>query len=155
MIRLATEQDIPAIQNLFREIMDLHIKERPDIFKNTPANYSQEKLRAFLHNHETPIYVATQEDGLILGYALCQYRNIQNRPFVQDIKYCYLDDLCVTQQHRAKGIGTSLYNHVKSEALRNGCAAIRLNVWTLNKSAIRFYEKLGLTPLSMILNDDL
>ena len=155
MIRLATEQDIPVIQSLFQEVMDLHAKERPDIFKGNPEKYSQEKLRAFLRNQETPIYVAIQDDGFVVGYAFCQYRNVQNHPFVQDIKYCYLDDLCVTEQHRAKGIGTQLYNHVKSEAMRNGCTAIRLNVWTLNKSAIRFYEKLRLTPLSMILNDEL
>ena len=110
MIRLATEQDIPVIQSLFQEVMDLHAKERPDIFKINPEKYSQEKLRAFLRNQETPIYVAIQDDGFVVGYAFCQYRNVQNHPFVQDIKYCYLDNLCVTKQHRAKGIGTQLYN---------------------------------------------
>ena len=154
-IRRAQHGDIPVINDLLCQILNVHHAGRPDIFKNNPEKYSQEKLRAFLRNQETPIYVAIQDDGFVVGYAFCQYRNVQNHPFVQDIKYCYLDDLCVTQQHRAKGIGTQLYNHVKSEAMRSGCTAIRLNVWTLNKSAIRFYEKLGLTPLSMILNDEL
>ena len=151
MIRKAKFEDIHAINNLLRQVLDVHAEGRPDIFKQGTAKYSDEKLIAMIENPNAPIFVAVNTQGNVVGYAFCQYRIIQGSPMLHDVKYCYIDDLCVDKSLRGQGVGTQLYEHVKQQAKQDGYTAIRLNVWCLNGSAIRFYQKLGLTPLSMIM----
>ena len=151
MIRKATERDIPAINKLLHQVLEVHYNGRPDIFKSGTAKYSDEKLSALLKTPTAPIFVAVDEKDRVMGYAFCQYRVIKDSPFIQDVKYCYIDDICVDKNLRKQGIGRQLYEYVKTQAPKDGCTEIRLNVWCLNESAIRFYQKLGLTPLSMIM----
>ena len=151
MIRRAIPSDIPAINNLLRQVLEVHADGRPDIFKRGTAKYSDEKLQTMLYNQSAPIFVAIDEYDTVVGYAFCQYRMIKDSAFIHDIKYCYIDDICVDKNVRRKGIGTLLYQHVKTQAKADGYDEIRLNVWSLNESAIHFYQKLGFTPLSMIM----
>ena len=155
MIRLATQADIPAIQPLLHQVIELHHKAKPEIFKKETAEGTIAKLRACFENENSRIYVATEEHGKVVGFAICQYRKIKDNPFIENIKYCYLDDLCVDEKYRNQGIGTRLCNYIKQDAKRNGCNALRLNVWALNKEALHFYEKQGLSPLSTIMNQNL
>ena len=55
----------------------------------------------------------------------------------------YLDDLCVDENCRSKGIGKALYEAVVETAKNNGCYNLTLNVWAFNKRAYDFYKKLG------------
>ena len=57
----------------------------------------------------------------------------------------YIDDLCVDETCRGKGVGEALFEHVKNEARRMGCYEVNLNVWEGNE-ARRFYEKMGMKP---------
>ena len=151
MIRKAIPADIPAINNLLRQVLEVHADGRPDVFKRGTAKYSDEKLQTMLNSKSAPIFVSVDENGVVMGYAFCQYRSIKDSAFIHDVKYCYIDDICVDKNNRGKGIGTLLYEHVKMQAKADGYDEIRLNVWSLNESAIRFYQKLGFTPLSMIM----
>ena len=47
-----------------------------------------------------------------------------------------------TNQYDAK-----LFNFVKEEGKRSGCYHLTLNVWHLSTGALKFYEKLGMSPL--------
>ena len=58
----------------------------------------------------------------------------------------YMDDLCVDENSRGKHIGTKLYDYVTNYAKEIGCYNITLNVWSLNESAMKFYEKCGMKP---------
>ena len=151
MIRRAIISDIPKINDLLRQVLEVHANGRPDIFKRGTAKYSDEKLKTMLNSQNAPIYVAVDAQGKVVGYAFCQYRSIQDSPFIHDVKYCYIDDICVDKNVRGQGVGTSLFEYVKMQSKLDGYDEIRLNVWSLNESAIRFYQKLGFSPLSMIL----
>ena len=155
MIRRAIAADIPAINKLLRQVLDVHADGRPDLFRVGTVKYSNEKLAKILQQPTIPFFVAVDENNNVIGYALCEYRAIKDNQFIHDLNYCYLDDICVDKDQRGKGIGTMLYEHVKQQARADGYEAIRLNVWCLNESAIRFYEKLGLVPLSMIMEENL
>ena len=43
------------------------------------------------------------------------------------------------------GVGGALYRHVVQVAEQTGCYNVTLNVWACNPTALRFYEKCGLT----------
>lgn len=147
MIRIATQQDIPALLRLLSQVLRVHATGRPDIFKANTTKYTHDELYAILQNPKTPVFVALDEKNEVCGYTFCQYHTIEKDNILQDAKYVYIDDLCVDELCRGQGVGTKLYDFVVKTAKSLGYTSVRLNVWTLNESALRFYEKLGLVPL--------
>ena len=57
----------------------------------------------------------------------------------------YIDDLCVDAAMRGRGIGKVLYDYAVEYAREHGYYNLTLNVWACNPSAMRFYEKCGLS----------
>ena len=101
------------------------------------------------------MFVATDGEGYVMGYAFCVLEEHRGEAALTDRKTLYIDDLCVDKGARAQGIGKALYEHVKAFAAQTGCAAVTLNVWCLNEGALRFYEKCGMQPLKIVMEDRL
>ena len=117
--------------------------------------YNDEELRTIIAADNTPIFVAVDENETVLGYAFCIYEEVKGNPSLMDRKTVYIDDLCVDAAERGQHIGTALYEHVLEESKREGCVAVTLNVWCLNEGAMRFYEKLGMKPLKVMMENTL
>ena len=145
VIRLATEKDIPAINDLLYQVLDVHYRGRPDLFKGGAKKYTDEELTEIIENSNTPVFVA-DIDEKFCGYAFCIFQRPTDSHILTDVKTLYIDDLCVDACCRGKGIGTALYDFVVSFAKTLGCYNVTLNVWTCNSTALRFYEKCGLRP---------
>ena len=154
-IRRATKKDIAGINALLYQVHRIHAEGRPDIFRLGNKKYNDEELCAIITNDNTPIFVAVNEDEKVLGYAFCIYEEVKGNPSLMDRKIVYIDDLCVDATERGQHIGTALYDYVKEEAKREGCSAVTLNVWCLNEGAMRFYEKCGMKPLKVVMEDTL
>jgi len=56
----------------------------------------------------------------------------------------YIDDLCVASTSRRKGIGRKLFDYVIEYAKSINCYNVTLNVWADNKSAVKFYQSIGM-----------
>ncbi len=95
-----------------------------------------------MEDYTRPIYVA-EEERKILGYAFCIFQENHSN-LLTHIKTLYIDDLCVLEGIRGKGVGTKLYQHVIKIAKQSGCYNVTLNVWACNEEAKAFYEKCGL-----------
>lgn len=143
-IRKATSQDLNSILKLLESILALHYNGRPDIFKNTGSKYTYEELENIISNEKTPVFVADDGNGTILGYAFCIEKEIGNNA-LQDRKILYLDDLCVDETKRGFGTGKLLIEHIKNYAREINADNLELNVWNFNKNAISFYEHMGFT----------
>ena len=154
-IRKANEHDIAGINALLYQVHRIHAEGRPDIFRLGNKKYNDEELRAIIADNNTPIFVAVDEGEKVLGYAFCIYEEVKGNTSLMDRKTVYIDDLCVDAAARGQHIGTALYEHVQAEARKEGCQAITLNVWCLNEGAMRFYEKLGMKPLKVVMEHEL
>ena len=152
-IRRANERDIEGINALLYQVHRIHAEGRPDIFRLGNKKYNDDELRAILADDNTPIFVAVNDDEKVLGYAFCIYEEVKNNTSLVDRKTVYIDDLCVDVAERGQHIGTALYERVLEESKRAGCVAVTLNVWCLNEGAMRFYEKLGMKPLKVVMED--
>lgn len=146
ILRFAKEADIPALNRLLRQVLQVHHGGRPDIFRPDTKKYTNAELKALLADPLTPIFVAQQGEE-VLGYAFCQLQETKNNLLLQDRKTLYIDDLCVEEGCRGMGIGKQLLEHVTAFAKEQHCHSITLNVWALNESALGFYRKNGLLPL--------
>ena len=144
VIRRALKKDIPKINDLLGQVLELHASIRPDIFIPGTTKYRDDELAEMILDDQKPIYVAVDGDDEVLGYAFCA---LQEQPFSNNMipfTSMFIDDLCVDEKARGMKIGQQLFAFVKEEAKRLGCYEVTLNVWEGNDSARHFYEKMGM-----------
>lgn len=146
IIRKARMEDRLGIERLLKEVNNLHQKLRPDIFIENEIKYNEEKFNALISNGATPIFVAVDEDGNVIGHLFCQVRDHADVAVYKDFKTLFIDDLCVAESAHRQGIGKSLFDFALKYARQNGCYDVTLNVWSGNDSALAFYEKMGMFP---------
>jgi GNAT superfamily N-acetyltransferase len=58
-------------------------------------------------------------------------------------KGLYLEDIFVVPEHRGRGLGKALIQHVAAIACQQGCFRLEWEVLRWNTPAIGFYERLG------------
>lgn len=143
-IRLAADKDIPQVLNLLRQVNLVHRNIRPDLFR-VATKYTDEELRTIFAADDTPVFVC-EKDDTVLGYLFAVIIDHSGSQMLTPVKEMYVDDLCVDEAARGKGVATALYQYAKEYALKNGCHNLTLNVWEGNDAALAFYHKMGMTP---------
>ena len=146
IIRRAQKKDLPGINKLLFQVLQVHHQGRPDIFKGNSKKYTDEELLVILEDPQRPVFVGVDEKERVLGYAFCIFMQHIDNAVLTDIKTLYIDDLCVDEKERGQHIGKQLYEYVLAFAKEQGCYNLTLNVWELNESARKFYEACGLRP---------
>ena len=143
MIRRAEIRDIERIHELLRQVNLVHYLGRPDLFR-LGSKYTDEELKEIIQDDNRPIFVYTDEEDKVLGYAFCIHQQILSSNLMTDIRTLYIDDLCVDEADRGMHIGTKLYEYVLKYAKEHDYYNVTLNVWAFNEKALAFYEHLGL-----------
>ncbi|HFI0481368.1 TPA: N-acetyltransferase family protein [Streptococcus suis] len=143
-IRKARQSDIPVLNELLQDILQVHHKARPDIFKSSGQKFSEEDLKALLDNPDKPIFVY-EVDGQVVGHLFCELRTATG-DVLEPVKTLFIDDLCVASSARGQKIGEQFYDFALSYAKEQGCHNLTLDVWADNAGAVRFYERLGMKP---------
>lgn len=151
LIRRAEITDIPEILRLLVQVCNVHQEIRPDIFKRDGVKYTEADLQELLRDESRPVWCAL-EDGRFLGYCFCQWQEYHDSSVSTDRRELYIDDLCVDEAARGRGVATALYRHVTAWARSEGCDIITLNVWCGNDNAMRFYEKMGMKPRKIFMD---
>ncbi len=145
MIRIANEKDTAAVLRLLEQVNRVHHDLRPDLF-NLATKYTAADLKLLFADEDTRVFVC-EENGSVLGYMftfLIDHQYDDN--MLVPVKELYIDDLCVDEAARGKGVATKLFAYVRQYAREKGCYHITLNVWEGNDSALAFYRKMGMTP---------
>ena len=145
LIRRAGISDIPDILRLLVQVCNIHQDIRPDIFKRDGVKYTESDLTELLADESRPVWCAVEEDRF-LGYCFCQWEETSDGSVGFARKELYIDDLCVDEAARGRGVATALFRHVTAIAKAEGANFITLNVWQGNENALRFYEKMGMKP---------
>lgn len=145
MIRRAEQKDIHYINDLLYQVLNVHHKGRPDIFKANAKKYTDEQLKSIIDDENTPIFVY-DDNGRVKGYVFCVITQQKGSNILTDLKSLYIDDLCVDEKCRGQGIGKQLYDFAENYARQINCYNLTLNVWSCNQSAMEFYRKQGLLP---------
>ncbi len=146
IIRRAKAIDLEGINKLLYQVCMVHHIGRPDLFRAGAKKYTDKELLVIIGDDEKPIFVAVDEKDEVLGYAFCVLQQPDGKGALCPVKTLYIDDLCVDEALRGQHIGKSLYEAVLRFAKEQECYNVTLNVWSLNESAMKFYEACGLKP---------
>ena len=143
MIRIATKDDIDAILRLLRQVLLVHHKGRPDLFKEVGEKYGREELEEILNDDKQAVFVY-EEKGKVLGHCFCKLLKREESGAAYAVNTLFIDDLCIDEEVRGNHIGTQMYEFVKAWAKDHGFNNITLHVWECNPKAVAFYKKLGM-----------
>lgn len=146
MIRFARKEDYEAINALRAPVCALHSNGYPALFKPVFAKDHQERVLKMMEDPEQDVLVA-EENGQLLGFAMAEYIKREETNSIYAVHEAHIVEIGVDETSQAKGIGTALIQAVKDAAKVRGCRSVQLDVWEFNKSALRFYEKLGFVTL--------
>lgn len=132
-------EDFNKVNELAKQVHELHVKWRPDLFLSVDEVISKENFEEMIEAKE--IFIAKIQDKII-GYITFNIKE-KNNPSMRYRKQLQIEAICVDEQARGKGIGTQLLKYVKQYGKENDCTDIYLTVNEENESAIRLYEEFG------------
>ena len=136
-IRPATEDDVPIILSLIRE---LAAYERLSHEVVATEGLLRESL--FGERRGAEVLIACCK-GAPAGFALFfhNFSTFLGRPGI------YLEDLYVKPEFRGRGIGRALLTHLARLAKERGCGRLEWAVLDWNEPAIKLYKSIGAVPM--------
>ena len=139
MIELASIKDRNEVNRLARQIHQLHMDWRPDIYQMPEELFEEKQFQELIAKRE--LYVA-KLGGSVVGYAMIAMR-VHELPELVKRKVFYINQFCVDEEFRNHGIGTQMMEEVRVLARAFGCTDLQLNVYPQNDAAVSFYQKCG------------
>lgn len=142
MIRYAKREDLSRVNELRRQVNDLHVEGRPDIFKPGFNQELQDFLYKIFESDNMDVIVA-ERGGVICGFACVQYVDKPEGPYSYCRRFYNVDEFCVDAAFRRQGVATEMFDFIKQEAKAKGFERVELNMWEFNEGALAFYESVG------------
>ena len=142
MIRPAALPDLPAVNELRRQVNDLHVVGKPEIFKPGFGAELEQYVYAIMEDGDKEIVVA-EADGRICGFAVLHAVNRPENPYMFPRRFLDIDELCVSADCRRQGVGKALIDYACRCGREQGFDRLELNMWEFNRDALAFYEALG------------
>lgn len=145
LIRPAEAADYGSVEAIMKEVQQLHIDWRPDIYKAADPVYSREHFENLISRKQL---LVAQEDGKVVGILTFLYRHVESdKQVTRDV--LFVDDLAVKEEYRGRGIGTALLKTARQKVIDEKLDGLELQVNARNQGARRMYEKLGFTEKSI------
>ncbi len=141
-IRFAKEDELDRVNELRRQVNDLHVSGKPEVFK---PGFSDE-LRDFIHviwNDPEQKILAAESEGAICGFAVLHHINKPETPFMYERDFLDIDEFCVDEAFRRQGAASEMIRFIREYAVEKGFKRLELNMWEFNKGALAFYETAG------------
>ena len=144
-IRFAVATDYDSVEAIMKEVQQLHVDWRPDIYKPAGTGYSRDYFERLVAEKRLMI---AESDGAVAGLLSFMYRHIESdKQVTRDV--IFVDDLAVKEEYRGRGIGTQLLNQMRGKVTVEHLDGLELQVNARNIAARKMYEKFGFTEKSI------
>jgi len=136
-IRQAEEEDVPEILELIKALAKFE-----NLSDEVVATEELLKITLFGKNSPAEVQIAYDKNKT-LGFALYfrTFSTFLGRPGI------YLEDLYVRESSRGKGVGEALLRRLAQRTREIGGGRLEWSVLNWNEAAIKFYQKMGASPL--------
>ena len=141
-IRTAVPGDETALAGLAAIVHQLHVAERPDVFKPVNLANVTEWFRVALLNPDLRILVA-ELSPLVVGYAVARDATREEDAFARSRRWREIDQLAVLPSYRRRGVARALVEAAAASALADGFPGVELATWAFNEAARTAFRRLG------------
>ena len=142
MVRFAEEKDLDRVNQLRKQVNDIHVEGRPDVFKAGFGAEIRGLARDMIEGENSNILVAERE-GMICGMACVDYVDKPETPFGNARRFCHVGEIAVDEKYRRQGVAKELLEFIIADAKRRNLSKIELSVWAFNDAALEFYHSVG------------
>lgn len=141
-VRFAKEEELDRVNELRRQVNDLHVAGKPEVFKPGFSRELRDFIRLIRDDPDKKILVAEQA-GTVCGYAVLHLVHRPESPSKLARDYLDIDEFGVDRAFRRQGVATAMIDFIRAYAEEQGLRRIELNMWEFNQSALAFYEAVG------------
>lgn len=143
-VRFAREEELDRVNELRKQVNDLHVAGKPEVFKPGFCDELRDYIHAIWNNPQQKIVVA-EMDGKIAGFAVLNHISRPENPFMFERDFLDIDEFAVDEDCRRQGAASEMIRFIRDFAKENGFSRIELNMWEFNRGALAFYEAAGFT----------
>ncbi len=147
VIRAAGPGDAVVLATLNAVVQRLHHEALPDEFKEPDQDGAAAFFAGQLVRREIAAFVA-DVDADAVGYAFAEELRRADNPFTFTRSALYVHHVAVVPGEQRRGAGRALMTAVDDEARRRGLDEVRLDYWSFNSRARRFFGSLGFQPFN-------
>ena len=140
--RFAREADLERVNELRKQVNDLHVAGKPEIFKPGFCDELRDYIHVIREDPRKEIVVAEIE-GKVCGFAVLNHINRPENPFMFERDFLDIDEFGVDENSRRQGIASEMIRFIRNWAKEQGFGRLELNMWTFNRGALAFYDAAG------------
>ena len=141
-VRFAEKKDLERVNELRRQVSDLHVAGKPEVFRPGFPRELQEYIYTAWKDPRQAI-VVNERDGVICGFAVLHHITKPESPYSYGREYLDINEFGVDEACRRQGVATEMMDFIKEYAKEKGFHKIELNMWEFNRTALAFYEAVG------------
>lgn len=142
MITKATLNDLTTLNELNKEVQELHHELYPTIFKpNSDADKSTFFANFLKKEHSEILIKYTEKEELAIGYVMYAEKIYPETEFTFQRKSIYIHHILVKTAFQGKGVGRELMQVVLETAKEKNVNCVELDYWSKNTEAKAFFEK--------------
>ena len=143
-VRFAREADLEQVNRLRKEVNDLHVAGKPEVFKPGFCDELRDYVHVIFADPAKRIVVA-EDSGEVCGFAVLNHIVRPENPFMFVRDFLDIDEFAVDEGHWRQGIATAMIGFIREWAKAQGFTRLELNMWEFNRGALAFYEAAGFT----------
>lgn len=144
-IRNARLEEYKTVETIMKQVQQMHIDWRPDIYK-----YSETvlPLEIFEQAIKDKTFFVAEYEGNIAGILFIIFRHIES-PNQMIRNVIFVDSMAVDEKYRGKGIGHAFFDFLKDLRNEKRYDGIELQINAKNKAAYEIYVNCGFTEKSI------
>lgn len=139
-LREAMINDFYQVNKICSYVHSIHVKERPDVFKESEDSLSKDDFERSIKNDNKKIIVAQLNENII-GVCIFEIIKISENNLMHKKSIMNIEILGTHPNFQKQGIGTLLINYLKKYREDYNISTIQLTTWCFNHNALKFYEK--------------
>lgn len=145
IIRYAGNSDYEMVEILMKQVQQLHVEWRPDIYKLGDVILPKDVFQTAVQEKN---FLVAESDGKVVGLLFFYVYHRENDASVtRDV--LFVDSMAVHKDFRGQGIGHALFDYVKEIVAEKKIDSIELSVNAKNEQAIEMYKKYGFREKSI------
>lgn len=118
-IRFAKEDELERVNELRKQVNDIHVEGKPDVFKAGFNDELRDRIYEIWNDPEQEIVVADL-DGTICGFAVVHHIFKAENPVMKERDFIDIDEFCVDEEFRRQGVATELISFIKDYTREKG-----------------------------------